>query len=76
MTKSENKIQLVRISGNEDNYTIQFRQYDEENVYYRWHMLLESFKYSLQAIYDMYHPYYEETYLTNGRLYERKYYAE
>lgn len=75
VTKSENKIQLIRINGNEDNYTIHFQQYDKENVYYRWH-ILDASKYSLQAIYDTYHPCYEETYLTNGRLYERKYYAE
>ena len=72
------KIQIFKINGREDNYTLSVQDYNGNMIYYdEWcRVKLFDSTYSLQAIYDMYHPCYEETYLTNGRLYERKYYAE
>lgn len=72
------KIQIFKIEGKEDNYTLSVHDYNGNTVYYsEWcRVKLFASTYSLQAIYDIYHPCYEEIYLANGRLYERKYYAE
>lgn len=74
IVNSENRI-IIRINEKEDNYVLQFQQYTGECGYHGWHVL-DSAEYSLQAIYDIYHPCYEEMYLTNGRLYKRRFYAE